>query len=71
MKDTHITWSIENSDRCPVCAGPTVLVTAPSGWVVDGQDEEEGEMAEVVEEITGHYCRECRRLVSLSLNTFR
>lgn len=73
---THITWSIEGSgDTCPKCKGKTVLVIAPSWWRVDADSDDgaddgeyDDEGVEVDEEITGHYCRKCGDLVSLSLN---
>lgn len=62
----HLTWSIERGDCCPFCGGATVLVSAPTVWQV-----QEGEgVVDVDEEVSGHYCRACTKLVSLSLNTF-
>lgn len=69
---THLTWSIETAGECcPKCKGATILVIAPETWRVDEEDVGEDEItsADVYEEITGHYCKACQRLVSLSLNT--
>lgn len=69
---THFAWSIESpDDGCPVCGTKTVLLIAPLYWSVDCEDREEDDDvdAEVTEEVTGHYCRKCQRLCSLSLNT--
>lgn len=64
---THLTWSIEVGDsRCPECNDETILIVAPSQWyTADG----EADPVEVYEEVTGHYCQKCGKLVSLSLNT--
>jgi|SRR6478736_506862 len=60
-------WSVakKQNGRCPTCNGETALVIAPAWWtfsIVDGE-------AHVHEEITGHWCSACERLVSLSLHT--
>lgn len=72
MKTHHVTWSIEEGGRCPQCGGATVLVVAPEEWGIDEEDRE-GEdcvdIATVYDEVSGHYCKTCERLVSLSLNT--
>lgn len=65
MNGTHITWSVENAGHCPTCGSETVLVIAPASWQIDGEDE----IAEICDEISGHYCKACSKLVSLSLNT--
>ena len=77
---THFTWSIEcPRGECPVCGGKTVLVSKGSGWDADEEHVEEvfGEGVfdkefidgvSVDDEISAHFCRECRRLTSLSLN---
>ena len=70
MDRTHITWSIERNDACPTCGSPTVLVSAPTEWAIDEEDRTADSYAvEVSEEVTGHYCLACCKLVSLSLNT--
>lgn len=74
---THVTWSIDEANRCPSCGEKTALIIAPPYWRTDSEAFESGERApknfpeevEVHDEITGHYCMECERLVSLSLNT--
>lgn len=78
---THLTWSREaDNGKCPECGKPTVLIVADS-WHVDeesavaaGHSDDEAEdlafeFLEVRGEITGHYCLNCERLCSLSLNT--
>lgn len=67
---THLTWSIEQNDRCPHCGGGTVLVCAPLEWTIDAENRtEDSYFVDVNDEISGHYCRACSKLVSLSLNT--
>jgi wobble nucleotide-excising tRNase len=68
---THITWSVENNGKCPTCDSETILVVAPEGWQAhfdERHTDQDDDWAEVVDEVSGHYCRTCRRLVSLSLN---
>lgn len=74
---THFTWSVERNDgKCPSCRRVTILVCAPLTWSVPEDQEATNRTAvplpdyvEVNEEVTGHWCRACNRLVSLSLNT--
>jgi len=78
---THFTWSIEHpTGECPFCGDKTVLVVAPGLWEADqessveqvGEERYEKEFSDGVmvhDEITGHFCGTCERLVSLSLNT--
>ena len=69
---THPTWSLEYGDgKCPRCASATVLVTPFSSWNVDCEDlsDDVDDCVEVHDEVSGHYCTKCERLVSLSLNT--
>lgn len=78
---THFTWSVErDSAKCPFCNDATVLVCAGAEWGVDeesaievfGEGEYEDSLqygVSISEEITGHYCKACCKLVSLSLNT--
>lgn len=71
-QQTHVTWSIERDGRCPSCRVVTILVSAPSLWSVPDQERTPKplpDVADVHEEITGHWCPKCERLVSLSLNT--
>jgi hypothetical protein len=77
----HITWSIEKGDRCPGCEGETVLLVAISEMRIAEGDEDTFQdkfyqnnpdgFVEVPEEISGHFCPGCQRLVSLSMNSFR
>lgn len=73
MPRTHFTWSIEGPrGLCSECNGETALVIADGEWKVDYESplcDSLGGYAEIREEITGHYCPNCRKLVSLSLNT--
>lgn len=81
MVRTHFTWSIEHPrGECPFCGDKTVLIIAPGLWDVDeestietvGEDRYDNELIDGVtvhEELTGHYCPKCDKLVSLSLNT--
>jgi hypothetical protein len=78
---THFTWSIEHpTGECPFCGGKTVLVVASSFWEPDyeatveavGQERYDNEFRDGVtvnDELSGHFCSECSKLVSLSLNT--
>lgn len=67
---THFTWSIEvGREKCPTCDRKTILVIAPTYWRADQEDCPEEDDIEVHDEVTGHYCESCERLVSLSLNT--
>lgn len=63
---THLTWSIEKRELCPFCGGATKLITADL-WHID--EEDGGDSVELHEEVTGHYCAPCHRLVALTLNT--
>lgn len=78
---THVTWSIEAPNgKCPYCGDDVVLVVC-DGWQTDresaietvGQERYEADFEDFVidptDEVTGHYCGICNRLVSLSLNT--
>jgi ribosomal protein L37AE/L43A len=78
---THFTWSIEHpTGECPFCGDKTVLVVASGLWEADeetaveavGRDRYDDEFTDGVtvhDELLGHYCGTCERLVSLSLNT--
>lgn len=74
---THLTWSIEISaikssgnkqeviNLCP-CGGEVALVVAHDEWrTADGE-----EYLSVNGEVSAHVCKECGKLVSLSLNIF-
>jgi hypothetical protein len=71
---THLTWSTWSAETgpesCPTCNGPTVLVMPYPMWDVRDEDGEpiENDEVEIAEEVSGHYCRVCRKLTSLSLN---
>lgn len=69
MSDTnrnHLTWSVEEPDgKCGTCGEKTILLISPGWWTRDGK----GEDFQVSDEVSGHYCRNCERLRSLSLNT--
>jgi len=76
---THLTWSIERGHFCPSCGTPPVLISAPSEWHADSEQPEyeaatgdttvADNYVTVDEEITGHWCPKCCRLLSLSLNS--
>jgi len=78
---THFTWSIEHpTGECPFCGDKTVLVVAPGLWDADGEaaieavgekryESEFRDGITVEDELTGHFCGSCQKLVSLSLNT--
>lgn len=80
QEKTHITWTFgEIGDGkynvCCRCNSKTMLVIAPAIWDIDSEPFAEGEknhndagIIDVDEEISGHYCPECRRLTSLSFN---
>ena len=68
----QLTWN-EHAKRgeCPGCDGVTVLVVAPITWEVDEESVLAGEYPDGIEvnaEVTGHWCDECQRLVSISVN---
>lgn len=63
---THITWSIEKDNKCPVCGDAPRLIVAPPHW----RDANDSDDYEIDEEVSGHFCPTCRLLISLSLNTF-
>lgn len=82
LPKTHLTWSIERaSGKCPMCSGKTLLLCRSSFWEVHrdstieavGEDAYEESYSDGVhieqEEITCHWCPECDRITSLSLNT--
>ena len=72
---THLTWSMEHNGNCPTCGSVPILVVAFGEMKIADSDnqndayEEEGGTVGIEEEISGHYCRSCRKLTSLSLNT--
>lgn len=78
---THCTWTIEHPrGECPFCGDKTVLIVAPGFWHADeeaaieavGEDRYEKEFRDGVvvnDELSGHFCGTCGKLVSLSLNT--
>lgn len=65
---THLTWSIEQAGKCPTCGGEPLLVCPSSSWTELETGEEE-----VIDvsgnEVSGHFCTTCNKLISLSLNT--
>lgn len=67
----HLTWSRESAEgRCPDCGSHTILATSLATWEIHSDDDEiDGDGVEVDEEVSGHFCRECGKLTSLSLNT--
>lgn len=67
---THFTWSIEQDGKCP-CGEKTALVIVGSEWQIDSEDPlyRERDYASVEDEVSGHWCPECQRLVSLSFNS--
>lgn len=60
--------------RCNECDGKTILVSAESGWRPDSEpfkNDEEIELDEdeiCVGEVSGHFCRQCDMLTSISYN---
>ena len=78
---THLTWSIEHPrGECPFCGDKTVLLIAPGLWDAHeeaaiekvGEERFQAEFSDglmVHDEISGHYCGTCEKLVSLSMNT--
>jgi hypothetical protein len=54
--------------ECLTCGCPVPVIVAPSfNWELASGQSEEGEV-DLNEEITGHYCFQCGRLLSLSIN---
>lgn len=60
---------------CSLCNGKTILISSYGDWAVDEEPYKSGEqiddMAETVdvsEEITAHYCLNCKKITSLSFN---
>jgi hypothetical protein len=76
MKDRlHLTWTNElPRGICPHCNEKTTLILASGLWNADEESckeqgieyPEDGVM--VHEEVSGHYCRNCDVLTSLSIN---
>lgn len=78
---THVTWSIETPDgKCPFCRTETLFVVCRGCWeTVEDQVDHAGnpilippafrDGVEVHDEVSGHWCGKCEKLVSLSLNT--
>lgn len=72
----HLTWSAESPrGKCPHCNSTTLLAIAPRCWDIDcdsaaaaGREYAFYEGVEIDAEITGHWCDECRLLVSVSVN---
>ncbi len=68
----HLTWSVETpGGKCPKCNTKTILIIAPLNWNIDddGDNIDNDGDVEVRDEVTGHFCPQCERLRSLSLNT--
>lgn len=66
--------------RCTTCGGKTMLISPFSEWKVDSEpfqteetvdeiEEELPETVEVVDEITAHWCDDCRKITSLSFSS--
>lgn len=69
---SHLNWSIEKAGKCPDCGAKPILIVAFGHMrIVDEDDQSrlDSETIEVDEEISGHLCIACSKLVSLSLNT--
>jgi ribosomal protein S27AE len=79
---THFTWSVEHPrGECPFCGDKTMLLVAPGFWDADEEaaieaigeqrfeEEYKYDGVAIHDELTGHYCGKCEKLVSLSLNT--
>lgn len=64
--------------RCNKCDSKTMLISAPTHWDVDQEPFANGEIeavedgyVEVTDEVSAHYCPECRHITSLSFNARR
>jgi len=61
--------------RCSRCKSKTILVSPFSAWQVDSEPFKSGEEIELedgdeicVDEVSGHFCKKCDMLTSLSYN---
>ena len=50
---------------CPGCGKKTILITADTWHPHTGDDKE---WVEIEEEVSGHWCEQCRKLTTLCLN---
>lgn len=67
---THLTWSVELHDgTCRDCGSSTLLVMPFLEWKVNDPGDDDADTVEIGDEVSGHFCPKCRKLVSLSLNT--
>lgn len=69
---THFEWSEETPDGVCPCGVKTIMVIASSLWNIDDEElvdeDTKYDGITIDAEVTGHYCRACDRLVSLSFN---
>lgn len=64
---TSLHWSIEGpNNTCPTCGDTAVPIVAKVWDCCEDDDDSFPDGLEVNEEIAGHYCPVCRKLVSLS-----
>ena len=64
-----IVWSVETDrDRCPRCLRETMTVTLPRAEPQFEMLASGDHAIDLHEEISGHFCKHCRRLTMLSLN---
>ena len=60
--------------RCSECNSKTILVSPFCVWQIDSEPFKSGEEIELdedeicVEEVSGHFCRKCNMLTSMSYN---
>ena len=63
----NLTHGQQPDGNCAACGSVPVLVTA-SDWQTHPEDGSAQEFIEVADEISGHVCIKCRRLIALFFN---
>jgi hypothetical protein len=66
----QLTWSVGTEEgTCPKCDARTVLVVAPDMWRMVDEDAGADPGVSIYDEVSGHACPKCNRLISLSFNS--
>jgi hypothetical protein len=67
----HFTWTSEKTNGVySKCGADVVLVTAVDCWDIhDSLDDSFQDSFETGVEVSGHYCRHCATLTSISVNS--
>jgi hypothetical protein len=78
----HLTFQFGETDshdgyhRCNACKTKTMLISSPMNWSVDEEpyraderiETEVGDNVDIPAEVTGHFCPDCNKITSFSVN---